>query len=331
MTTCEVHWRPSGGRGEFEFVPADSLMDRDIHVDFDQLGVRIDAEVSGRLAQGKPRLRKREANNRSKLHLPQLVMAVAALPEPARSDLLHAVEFPLENKAFVMDQMDFDVIEDDGITAVLSPLRVSILHSGFQVQLDDRLRAMAEDLANIDAIRARSPDLADAVEAHAAEVAKGINLKSIRTTADRLIAVKSELFGLTNAGSAHTLVEADAKPEVDAEDITGKEGRILTRLHVYKERDRKFAKRVRDYYRHANGGKLKCECCDTVPVDVYGDAGDRSMEAHHKVPIEELQPDSITPVTEMAMVCATCHRVIHSEKPCLTIEQVRELMQATAT
>lgn len=49
------------------------------------------------------------------------------------------------------------------------------------------------------------------------------------------------------------------------------------------------------------------------------------LEAHHKVPIEELQPDSITPVTEMAMVCATCHRVIHSAKPCLTIEQVRAL------
>ena len=84
MTTCEVHWRPSGGRGEFEFVPADSLMDRAIVVDFDHLNIRIDAEVSGRSAQGKPRLRKQEPNNRRKLHLPQLVMAVAALPEPAR-------------------------------------------------------------------------------------------------------------------------------------------------------------------------------------------------------------------------------------------------------
>jgi predicted HNH restriction endonuclease len=189
---------------------------------------------------------------------------------------------------------------------------------------------MAEDLANIESIRARSPELAVAVEAHAAEVAKGVNSSTIRKTADTLIAVKSELFGLTNAGSAHMLVEADAKPEVEAEEITGKEGRILTRLHVYKERDRKFARQVRDHYRRANGGKLVCEACGTVPVDLYGEAGDRSMEAHHKVPIEELQPDSITPVTEMAMVCATCHRVIHSAKPCLTIEQVRALIAGHA-
>jgi len=330
MTTCEVHWRPSGGRGEFEFVPADSLMDRDIHVDFDQLGIRIDSEVSGKQAQGKPRLRKKEPNNRDKLHLPQLVMAVAAMPEPARSDLLHSVQFPLENKAFVMDQMDFDVVEDDGITVVLSPLRVSILHSGFQVQLDDRLRAIAEDIANVATIRAKSPELADAVEAHAAEIAKGINSGAIRKTADKLIEVKSKLFGQTNAGSALTLVEADAKPEVEAEEISGKEGRILTRLHVYKERDRKFAKQVKDYYRHMNGGKLACVACGTVPVDLYGEAGDRSMEAHHKVPIEELQPDSITPVTEMAMVCATCHRVIHSVKPCMTIDQVKALLLANS-
>lgn len=329
MTTCEVHWRPSGGRGEFEFVPADSLMDRDVHVDFDQLGIRIDAEVSGRLAQGKPRLRKREANNRRKLHLPQLVMAVAALPEPARSDQ-HALAFPLENKAFVIDQMDFDVIEDDGITAVLAPLRVSILHSDFQVQLDDRLRAIAEDVANIAEIRARSPDLADAVEAHAGEIAKGINSSELRKTADRLIGLKSELFGLTNAGSAHRLVEAEALPEVEAEETAGREGRLLTRIHVYKERDRGLVKRAKDYYRRMNGGKLVCEACGTVPVDVYGEAGERTIEAHHKVPIEELQPDSETTTSDLAMVCADCHRVIHSRKPCLTIQEVRDLIAAHA-
>ena len=42
------------------------------------------------------------------------------------------------------------------------------------------------------------------------------------------------------------------------------------------------------------------------------------MEAHHKVPIEQLQPDSVTIVGDMAMLCASCHRVVHSEKPCLT-------------
>ena len=49
------------------------------------------------------------------------------------------------------------------------------------------------------------------------------------------------------------------------------------------------------------------------------------MEAHHKVPIEELQPDSVTLVQEMAMVCANYHRVIHFRKPCFTINEIRTL------
>jgi 5-methylcytosine-specific restriction endonuclease McrA len=303
-------------------------MDRNVFVDFDAFGVRFDAEVSGRLAQGKPRLRKADANNRSKLHLPQLVMAIAGLPEPARSDNQQAVQFPLENKSFVMDQMDFDVVEDDGISVVLDPLRVSILRSDFQVQLGDRLRAIAADFANIDRIRERSPELADAVAAHVAEVMKGINSSELRKTADRMIALKSVLFGQTNAGSALILVEAEAQPPVEAEQIVGKEGRLLMRLHVYKERDRKFAKQVKDHYRHAHGGTLHCEACGCIPVQTYGPAGESSMEAHHKVPIEQLQPDSVTLVQDMAMLCASCHRVVHSQKPCLTVEQVKDLIAA---
>ena len=167
MATCSVRWRSSGGRGEFEYVPAESLEDRDINVLFEPLNnLTVPAEVRALKAQGKPRLRKFEKNNRKKFHLPQLVMAVARLPEPAREDTRNQVAFPLRNKSFVMDAMDFDVIEDDGQTATLAPLRVSIRNSDFQIDLQDRLKAIAVDLANIDSIAAKHPQLATTVEAH---------------------------------------------------------------------------------------------------------------------------------------------------------------------
>lgn len=75
MATVSVRWRSSGGRGEFEFVPAETLLERQIKVLFDPLGVTIPAEVYGTKAQGKPRLRKNDSNNRKKFHLPQLVIA----------------------------------------------------------------------------------------------------------------------------------------------------------------------------------------------------------------------------------------------------------------
>ena len=327
MTTCAVRWRPSGGRGEFEFVPADSLLEREISVDFEAFGVRIPAEVRGVHAQGKPRLRKFESNNRRKLHLPQLVMAVAGLPDPARSDQRQSVEFPLENKAFVIDEMAFDIVEDDGISVVLAPLRVSILHSSFQVQLLDRLGAIAGDLDRIHQVRENNTKLAGAIEAHAAEVKRGVNSITIRRTADRMINLKMKLFGQTNAGSATQLIEAMSKTAVEAENIVGKEGRLLTRLHVYKERDRRFVQRVRKYYKYQSGGQLVCEACGGVPIEVYGPAGESCMEAHHKVPIEQLQPDSVTVVSDMAMICASCHRVVHSQKPCLTVDEVNKLVE----
>ncbi|MFD1331103.1 hypothetical protein ACFQ4O_03750 [Methylopila musalis] len=325
MTTCSVRWRSSGGRGEFEYVPADSLEDRDINVLFEPLSLTIPAEVRAIKAQGKPRLRKFDKNNRKKFHLPQLVMAVARLPEPAREDTAHAVAFPLQNKSFVMDAMDFDIIEDDGITATLAPLRVSIRNSDFQIELQDRFKAIAVDLASIPSIAAKHPALAAAVEAHGVEIAKAVNSVEIRKAADRINAIQAEIFGMTNAGSAVTLEDAAAKPETDLEEeIVGKEGRLLTRIHAYKERDRVFAARAKKYYRDKNGGKLTCEACGLDPVALYGPDGERCIEAHHKVPIEELQPDSITRVDEMAMVCASCHRIIHSKKPCLTVDEVRK-------
>jgi len=326
MTTCSVRWRSSGGRGEFEYVPADSLEGREIFVLFEALNLTMPAEVRGVKAQGKPRLRKFDKNNRQKLHLPQLVMAVARLPEPAREDHHEPIAFPLENKAFVMDAMDFDVIEDDGISVILAPLRVFILHTSFEVDLQDRLAAIAADLADVDTIEHNYPEIADAIRAHGSAVMAGVNSSVIRQTADAYIKAQADHFGMTNVGSATELIKVESLPETDLEEeITGKEGRMLTRLHAYKERDRAFAAKVRKYYKQKNGGKLHCEACGLQPETLYNDRGDRCIEAHHKIPIEELQPDSITRVDDMAMVCASCHRIIHSQKPCLTIEEVKAL------
>lgn len=323
MATCTVRWRASGGRGEFEYIPADTLLDRHIDVLFDPPGLLIPAEVMGVHAQGKPRLRKIEKNNRKKFHLPQLVMAVARLPEPARQDKSHSVVFPLENKAFVMDSMDFEIIEDDGETATLSPLRVSILHSTVQIDLADRLSAIAKDIKQIDIIAAKHPELAAAIQAHNVEVMKAVNSTEIRKLADRIVELQTDLFGMTNAGSAVTLEKYNALPETEAEAaIVGKEGRLLIRIHVYKERNRHFALMAKKYHKDKNGGILNCQACGLKPIDLYGADGERCIEAHHTIPIKELQPDNVTRVEDMAMVCASCHRIIHSKEPCIPVAEV---------
>ena len=322
MKQCSVKWRPSGGRGEFEFVPGSSLVGRDIVLRFEALGVHMPAEVRGVHAQGKPRLRKQESNNWQKLHLPQLVMAVAGLPEPARSLTAGPVLFPLENRGFVMEAMDFDILQDHDSVVVMAPRRVTVTNCDFRMDLKDRLRAVGTDWAKTPSFRHGFPKLAEALDAHRRVVQDGVNTRGIREAADKLIETKARLFGQSNATSAATLVKAHRLPHVDEEEIAGVEGRLLTRVHVYRERDRSFSRKVRKYYKARSGGLLVCEACDLAPRRVYGSSGESSIEVHHKIPIEQLQPDSKTVIGDMAMLCASCHRVVHSERPCLTVAQV---------
>lgn len=329
MATCSVTWRPSGGksatggRGEFEYVPSDSLEGRQINIFIEDLNLTIPAEVYGIKAQGKPRLRKNESNNRQKLHLPQLVMATARLPLPAREDLTHTVTFPLRSGSFVMDSMDFDIIDDDGVSATLAPLRVSIRnHSTYQIDLQDRFAAIGADMDSIEDIRAKHPDLASAIERHWQALEAEENSAEIQRAADEVNKIQETIFGLTNAASATKLEEAEAEPAVEEEEVFGVEGRLLARIHVYKERDKGFALRVKRHYKAKNGGVLICEACGLDPVQMYGADGERCLEAHHRIPIEQLQPDSITRVDEMAVVCASCHRIIHSRKPCIPVEEL---------
>ena len=323
MATCGVRWRPSGGRGEYEFVPAGSLEGRSISIEVDAAGVVIPAEVRGEHAQGKPRLRKFEANNRTKLHLPALVTAIARLPEPRREDITHKVSFPLENKGYVLDEMTFDIVEDDDETVILRPLRMTIQNSEMVIDLQDRLALIARDFANADDIGRTNLPLAAAVRKHFELVQTGINSREIRQAADEALRLQADTFGPSNFGSITVLAEATANSGLEIEaDIYGIEGRTLTRVHIYKERDRLLVKKAKRHYKNL-WGKLRCQSCGLEPDTIYGARGDSCIEAHHLVPIEELLPDSVTTIADLAMVCASCHRIVHSVKPCLPLEQVK--------
>ena len=322
MSTCSVRWRPSGGRGEYEFVPSQSLEGKEIRLEVDPLGAIVNSEVRGVHAQGKPRLRKFESNNRSKLHLPPLIAAIARLPEPRREFAKNAVEFPLDNKGYVLDEITFDIIEDEDDFVVLRPLRMTIQNSDFEIDLEDRFRALERDRKKIAVIGEEYPELATLVKAHISLVRAGDNSRLLRVAADRVIEKQKEIFGESNFGSASSLQEATREPTSETdEEIYGVEGRTLTRVHIYKERDRTLVKKAKRHFRK-EWGKLKCEVCNFEPESRYGSKGDACIEAHHKTPIEELLPDSVTRVTDLAMLCASCHRVVHSKRPALRFDEV---------
>lgn len=82
------------------------------------------------------------------------------------------------------------------------------------------------------------------------------------------------------------------------------------------------AKLVRDK------GKLSCEACEFVFEDRYGDRGKSFIECHHTKPLTEYKGEQKTRMEDLALLCANCHRMIHAQKPWLSVEDLKKIIKS---
>jgi predicted HNH restriction endonuclease len=132
------------------------------------------------------------------------------------------------------------------------------------------------------------------------------------------------------AAAIRVAVEEDsaelAQFSSDDEGIEATEGRVLTRLHRIRERNRKLveqrkARALREY------GGLSCEICDFDFEQRYGERGHGFIEAHHTKALATLTENATTKLEDLALVCSNCHRMIHAQKPWLSIDQLRAVLR----
>lgn len=133
---------------------------------------------------------------------------------------------------------------------------------------------------------------------------------------------------------AELIREAEARGEfarlegpVADEQASATEGRLLIRRHVAYERNpalrkRKLAAVLR------TGKSLACEACGFDFEDTYGERGKGYIECHHVVPLH-VAPSRITRLSDLVLLCANCHRVIHARPPWLTLAELRALIRPT--
>jgi 5-methylcytosine-specific restriction enzyme A len=113
------------------------------------------------------------------------------------------------------------------------------------------------------------------------------------------------------------------KIEGDDETFEAEEGRILARVHLGRERNRKLVDQKKSAVIKM-AGKLTCEVCSFDFEAAYGERGAGFIEVHHLKPIHTLLPGEKTKLEELALLCSNCHRMIHARKPWLTVEQLRQ-------
>lgn len=106
----------------------------------------------------------------------------------------------------------------------------------------------------------------------------------------------------------------------DIRDIDGaEEGSAEYRMHLIRERDRSLIKRKKDC-----ATSLSCEVCGFNFKEQYGDLGKDYCEVHHKIPLSLLKKSTRTELSDLAIVCSNCHRMLHRKRnEILTIEELR--------
>jgi predicted HNH restriction endonuclease len=107
------------------------------------------------------------------------------------------------------------------------------------------------------------------------------------------------------------------------------EGRERYRLHRILERDSSLSKVAKKNRLEADG-KLQCDVCGFDFARAYGVLGQGFIEAHHIVPVSRLDGKTKTRVSDLALVCSNCHRMLHRGRS-LSVKELRRLVQKHAT
>jgi 5-methylcytosine-specific restriction protein A len=97
--------------------------------------------------------------------------------------------------------------------------------------------------------------------------------------------------------------------EEEAEEATAVEGRVLERMHRFRERNARLRKQKIESVRNG-GGALACQVCGFDFAQRFGSHGEGYIEVHHVLPLHETGTAE-TRLSDLALVCANCHRMSH--------------------
>ena len=122
---------------------------------------------------------------------------------------------------------------------------------------------------------------------------------------------------------AYADLEHRGQNEPEPDEYEAEEGAVVMRVHRHRERDGQITRRKRDKVLDETG-TLACEACGFDSQAAYGIPG--IAECHHLKAVSALGPGERTRLSDLRIVCPTCHRIIHSKRPWLTWDELVALV-----
>lgn len=98
------------------------------------------------------------------------------------------------------------------------------------------------------------------------------------------------------------------------------DGKSRLRTHLRRERSSRLIKEFKN-----NIESFNCECCGFDFEEKYGDLGKGFIEAHHKIPVAELNGEVQITIKDLAALCSNCHRMIH-RNDLISIDELKSLI-----
>lgn len=114
--------------------------------------------------------------------------------------------------------------------------------------------------------------------------------------------------------------------EAEEQDYVFSEGKVLYKLHKYRERDSGLVLKKKTVH-FKKYGALDCEACDFNFKVRYGDLGAGYIECHHKTPLSQYDGSSGTTLADLVLVCSNCHRMLHRQLNTLSVEGLKEVLR----
>jgi 5-methylcytosine-specific restriction enzyme A len=106
----------------------------------------------------------------------------------------------------------------------------------------------------------------------------------------------------------------------NGEPYEGEEGGVIVRLHKRYERDPKLVAAKRK--EALSKGDFRCEVCKFDYRANYGELGAGYIEVHHVNALHQLKKKGKTKLSDLALLCANCHRMAHRKRIPLSLEEL---------
>jgi len=112
-------------------------------------------------------------------------------------------------------------------------------------------------------------------------------------------------------------LEVETKATIEKE---AREGQTYTKEATFRRRNGALiqAKKANSDYR--------CEVCGFSFEQTYGPTGREYIIAHHIEPLSKRSSPSNTRLEDIALLCANCHAMVHTQNPPLSPERLRKLL-----